>query len=113
MINDPLVIAKKSKSFFNGLMQFLKQYSVIGLAIGVIIGQASKDVIDSFVKGFFTPLIRVFMPESIADLSFTIDNQVFDIGIIINTVLTFIIVMAFLYFIIKFILKNDELLNKK
>lgn len=113
MINDPLVIAKKSKSFFNGLMQFLKQYSVIGLAIGVIIGQASKDVIDAFVKGFFTPLIKVLMPANIAGLTFKINDQIFDISIIINTILTFIIVMFFLYFIIKFILKNDELLNKK
>lgn len=112
MLKKSLDIAKKGKGFFQGLLGFLKQYSVIGLAIGVIAAQASKDLIDALVKGIFTPIIKLIVPTSLADLTFTIHGQIFDIGIILNSALTFFIIMAFLYFIIKAILRNDSLLEK-
>lgn len=113
MLKETLKITTKGKSFFQGLMSFLKQYSVIGLAIGVITASASKDLVDAIVKGIFTPAIKLLAPDSFANLTFTIKGATFDFGIILNAGLTFIIVMAFLYFVIKLILKNDELLNKK
>lgn len=106
-------LGSHTHSFWKELLQFLKQYSVIGLAIGVITAQASKDVVDAIVKGFFTPLIKLVVPAGFTDLKFNIGVQVFDMGIIINAALTFIIVMAFLYLVIKKLLKNDELLEKK
>ncbi len=105
-------VGARHKSFWTGLMGFLKKYSVIGLAIGVITAQASKDLVDAIVKGVFTPLIKLIVPSGFTDLTFTIRGATFDIGIIFNAGLTFIIVMAFLYFVIKTILKNDELLEK-
>lgn len=103
----------KAKSFAQGLFEFLKRYSVIGLAIGVITAEASKDVVDSFVTGLFTPLIRLIIPGDISHLVFTIRGVPFDIGSILNSTLTFLIIMTFLYFIIKTLLKRDELLEKK
>lgn len=103
----------KQSSFIKGLLEFLKRYSVIGLAIGVITAEASKDVVDALVKGVFTPLIRLFIPADFSHLVFKIKDVSFDIGGILNAGLTFIIIMTFLYFIIKTILKNDELLDKK
>ncbi|WKZ24637.1 MAG: MscL family protein [Patescibacteria group bacterium] len=106
-------ISKTGKSFSQGLIEFMRKYSVLGLAIGVITAQASKDLVDSFVKGVFTPAIKFFLPDVFDDLRYTINGTVFDIGIILSAALTFIIVMVFLYFVIKFIIRNDELLNKK
>jgi large-conductance mechanosensitive channel len=100
------------KNFWQGLLQFLKKYSVIGLAIGVIIAQASKDFVDAIVQGIFTPFIKIIVPAGFQDLTFYISGQAFHLGAIINSGLTFIIVMVFLYFIIKMILKNEELLEK-
>lgn len=113
MLKDPLKIANRGKSFFQGLLGFLKQYSVIGLAIGVITASASKDLVDAIVKGVFTPAIKLIAPNSLSNLIFTIKGATFDFGIILNAGLTFIIVMVFLYFIIKLILKNDDLISKK
>ncbi len=101
------------RSFIKGLVAFLKQYSVIGLAIGVITAQVSKDVVDSIVKGFFTPLIKLIVPAGFTNLTFMIGGQTFDFGIVFNAGLTFVIVMAFLYFVIKGIVRNDDLLEKK
>ncbi len=112
MLETVTKISSHGKSFGQELLAFLKQYSVIGLAIGVITAQASKDLVDSIVKGVFTPLIKLLVPSGFNGLVFTVRGASFDIGIIINAALTFVIVMAFLYLIIKKLLKNDELLEK-
>ncbi len=106
-------IGSKGKSFGQELLAFLKQYAVIGLAIGVIVAQASKDLVDALVKGIFTPLIQILVPKGFSGLIFYVHGAAFDLGIVINAGLTFIIVMIFLYIVIKKILKHDELLEKK
>ncbi len=101
-------------NFFHGLMSFLKEYSVIGLAIGLIIGQASKDLVDKIVVGLFMPLIQLIVSkEDFSNMTFSIKGVVFDFGSVLSSFLTFLIVMALLYFIIKKIIKNDALLEKK
>lgn len=95
-----------------GLLAFLRKYSVLGLAIGVITAQASKDLVDAIVKGVFTPLIKLIVPTAFTSLTFTLRGVTFDIGSILNAGLTFVIVMVFLYFIIKIVLKKDGLLEK-
>lgn len=109
---QPMIEPQQKLSFWQGLMFFLKKYSVIGLAIGVITAQASKDVVDAIVKGIFTPLIKIIVPGGFNNLKFYLRGQEFDIGSIINTSLAFIIIMIFLYFIIKIILRNDDLIEK-
>ncbi|MDD5290928.1 MAG: MscL family protein [Patescibacteria group bacterium] len=100
-------------SFSKGLLEFLKEYSVIGLAIGVIVAQTSKDLIDSIVKGIFTPLIDLIVPgEKFSNLAFNLAGTRFDIGTIISSLLTFIIVMVILYVVVKKILKRDDLIKK-
>ncbi|HKM40706.1 MAG: MscL family protein [Patescibacteria group bacterium] len=105
---------KKSFSFFKGLIAFLKEYSVLGLAIGLIIGQASKDLVDSIVNGLFMPLIQLIISkDNFADLSVKIGDASLEFGLVLSSFLTFVIVMSLLYFIVKKIIKNDQLLSKK
>jgi len=58
-INNKIKTAPRD--FIKGLLAFLKEYSVIGLAIGLIIGQASKDLVDAMVNGLFMPLIQLII----------------------------------------------------
>ena len=97
-----------------GLLKFLKEYSVVGMAIGVIIAQAAKDLIDALVKGLFMPFINLFLPEGkFEGFVWRVGDSVFDLSLIINTALTFIIVMVVLYIIVKKILRQEQLLAKK
>lgn len=112
--NDNVLKNKNKTSFLKGLVEFLKEYSVIGLAIGVIIAQVSKDLIDSIVKGLFTPFIDLIVPgEEFSNLVFYLAGARFDIGAIISSLLTFLIVMVILYAVVKKILKKDDLIKKK
>lgn len=112
---EDLYFQKKINSqFLKGLLDFLKEYSVIGLAIGVIIGQTSKDLVDSLVKGFFMPIVELLVSkEKFESLVFVLRGVSFDIGSILSSLITFLIIMTFLYFIVKKIIKNDKLLPKK
>ena len=104
----------EKQNFAAGLFAFLKEYSVVGMAIGVIVAQSSKAVIDSIVNGLFTPLIDLIVPgEKFQDLTFKIGGSAFNIGSIISASLSFIIVMTLLYVIVKRILKREDILNKK
>ncbi len=107
-------IKETNKSLWQGLFDFLKEYSVIGMAIGVIVAQISKDLIDSIVKGLFMPFITLLIPGgSLNGLSFAIGGVRFDVGLVLTNLLTFFIVMAFLYIVVKRILKRDDLIAKK
>jgi large conductance mechanosensitive channel len=97
-----------------GLLKFLKEYSVLGMAIGVIIAQVAKDLIDALVRGLFMPFLNLFLPENkFQNFVWTINGSTFDFALIINTALTFVIVMVVLYIIVKKILKQEKLLEKK
>lgn len=101
-------------SFFKGLINFLKEYSVIGLAIGVIVGQASKDLVDSMVKGVFMPFIELLISrDKFNNLVFVVYDVKFDVGSILSSFLTFLVIMTLLYFIVKKIIKDDKFLPKK
>lgn len=103
-----------SKSFFSGLLLFLKEYSVLGLAIGLIIGQASKDLVDSMVGGIFMPFVQLIISKDKFDsMNFIFRGVSFDFGKVISTSLSFLIIMFLLYFVVKKIIKNDSLLEKK
>lgn len=100
--------------FLKGLIDFLKEYSVIGLAIGVVVGQASKDLVDSLVKGVFMPMVELLVSRDKFDnLIFIIRGVSFNIGSVLSSLLTFLIVMSLLYFVVKKIIKNDNFLPKK
>lgn len=100
--------------FLRGLIDFLKEYSVIGLAIGVIVAQTSKDLVDSLVKGFFMPLVELLVSkEQFENLIFVFRGVSFDVGQILSSLITFFIIMTLLYFIVKKIIKDDKFLPKK
>ena len=111
---NSLVDVKIRSNFLRGLIEFLREYSVIGLAIGVVVGQTSKDLVDSLVKGVFMPIVELLVSkDKFENMVFTIKNVNFDIGSVLSAFLTFVIVMSLLYFIVKKIIKNDSFLPKK
>jgi len=104
---------KDDKNPLSGLLAFLKEYSIIGMAIGVIIAQTTTALINSVVKGLFTPLINLMVPgDRLDSLVFSVGHSQFDVGSIISALLTFLIVLVFIYIIVKKILKNEGWLKK-
>jgi len=82
------------KSFIQEFMEFLNKFSVIGLAIAFVIGQAASKLISAFVNDMITPLIGLLTP-GVGDLNkvqFAIGNSTFSIGDLVANVINFLII---------------------
>ena len=82
------------KSFIQEFMEFLQKFSVIGLAIAFVIGQAASKLISAFVNDLITPFIGLLTPN-VGDLNkigFSIGKSTFSYGDLISNVINFLII---------------------
>ena len=97
------------ESYFDRLLDFLKEYAVVGVAIGVIIGQASKDFVEITVNGVIMPLFNLLIPgQELNSLTIQIGSAQLDIGAALGSFLTLLIIISFVYFIVNRIVKRDK-----
>jgi large conductance mechanosensitive channel len=88
---------------------FLKEYGVIGLALGVIIGAKAGELVTAIVDGLLMPVVGMLMPGG--------DWQKlavgpFQIGIVIAALIKFIVVAYFVFYLSKKLLKETTVSKK-
>jgi len=82
-----------------GFKQFLLRGNVVDLAVGVVIGAAFGTVVNAMVKGLLTPLIAAMVKQpDFSAISFTIRGSKFLVGDFVNSVVSFVIIAAAVYF---------------
>ena len=80
---------------------FILRGNVIDLAVGVAIGAAFTAVVTSFTKDLLTPLLAIPGDKaSFADMSFKISGSEFFYGRFIDSIVSFLIIAAFLFFVV-------------
>ena len=84
-----------------GFRDFILRGNVVDLAVAVVIGAAFGNIVSALVKDLITPLIAALggQPDFSA-ITFTINNSQFLIGDFINSLLSFLIIAAVVYFLI-------------
>ncbi|GCE25639.1 large-conductance mechanosensitive channel [Dictyobacter alpinus] len=88
-------------STLGGFQKFLLRGNVVDLAVGVIIGAAFNNVVQSLVKDLITPLIGLFVQQkNLSSLATKYGEQTFAYGDFINVVLSFILTAAVVYFLV-------------
>ena len=86
---------------FKGFKQFLLRGNVIDLAVAVVIGAAFGAVVTAFVKDLLTPLISaIFGQPSFEKLSVTVNNATFAYGDFLNSLVSFLMIAAAVYFFV-------------
>lgn len=85
----------------NDFKAFILRGNVVDLAVGIIIGAAFGAVVAALVKDLITPLIAAIggKPDFSA-LGFTINHSRFLLGDFINTVVSFLIMAAVVFFLV-------------
>lgn len=97
----------------SGFRSFLRDYSILPLAIAVVIGSAVNDLIKTLVDGLITPFISLIAPDGkLQGFQFIFHGSIFKIGAVINALLSFLIIALLVYFLAKFVLRNETLLKK-
>lgn len=84
-----------------GFRQFLLRGSVVDLAVAVVIGAAFGAVVSAFVKDLLTPIIAAIGGKpDFSSLYFTINGSKFAYGDFINTIISFLVVAAIVYYFV-------------
>lgn len=79
---------------------FILRGNVVDLAVGIIIGIAFGTVVSSFVKNLLTPLISIPGKVNFASLHFTVNHSVFEYGVFLNDLISFVIIAAAVFFFV-------------
>jgi len=84
-----------------GFRAFLLRGNVVDLAVGVVIGVAFGAIVTAFVKDLVTPLIAAIGGQpNFSELYFTLNNSKFLYGDFVNTIVSFLIIAAVVYFFV-------------
>lgn len=98
---------KKIKEEFRG---FLKSYAVIGVAVGIVMGQAVAKIINVIVEGLVMPIVGVLLPGGKwQDAVLTVGKASIKLGLIIAAFIDFFAISAVMFFFVRYIIKAEEL----
>ncbi|HSX08058.1 MAG TPA: MscL family protein [Candidatus Saccharimonadales bacterium] len=102
-----------------GFVGFLREQAVVGLAIGIVIGSQVQTIAKALVADFINPVVALVMPGAgdLANKVFYIHRpdapaQKFMWGDFVSNVISFVILVAVIYFVIKGF-RLDKLDKKK
>ena len=111
--------AIKAPHWLQGFVDFVREQGVVGLAVGLILGVAAKSVIDSLVANIFNPFIGLLTGGiSLQDKAVCIKRVSeacqtnLGYGRFVSDFISFVIIAAVVYFVVKG-LKLDKLDKKK
>lgn len=89
------------KGILDEFKAFILQGNVVMLAVAVIIGAAFTDIVTNVSEAIIMPLIAAVGGQpDFNGIGFTINNSFFNIGLLINAIINFLIIAAIVFFLI-------------
>ncbi len=110
------------KKFFNEFKEFIMRGNVIDMAVGVVVGGAFKEIVDSLVSDIIMPCIGVLtgkidiskLAATIIEPSETSAGLVIPYGSFLQQILNFLIIAFSIFCVVKLINKvHDKFLKKE
>jgi large conductance mechanosensitive channel len=90
----------EDSSVIKGFRDFIMRGNVVDLAVAVVIAGAFGAVIASFVADILTPLLGLVGVPDFSTLTLTVGDATFRYGIFLNTLITFLLVAASIYYVV-------------
>lgn len=118
VIAVPTVKVPRIFSPLQGFVDFIRQQGVVGIAVGLVLGTQIKALVDQFINSFANPLLGLLLPGKgdLAKKTYVValngKMAVFPWGVFVAQLISFVMVAAIVYFIVKG-LKLDRLDKKK
>lgn len=90
-----------SRGWGREFREFVLRGNLVDLAVAVVIGTAFTAVVTALVKDLITPLIAAIGGKpDFGDLRFTVNDSVFRYGDFLNSLLSFLILAAVVFFLV-------------
>ena len=84
-----------------GFKQFLLRGNVVDLAVAVVMGATFGAVVTALVKDMLTPFIAAIVGRpDFSAIKFTVNNSQFLIGDLLNSIISFVLIGAAIYFFV-------------
>ena len=81
--------------------KFLLRGNVVDLAVAVVVGTAFTAVVQALVRDLLTPIIAlIFGKRDFSNLSFTINKSHFLYGAFIDSLISFVVIAAAVFFLV-------------
>ncbi len=89
--------------------EFLKEYKVISLAVGFVMGAASTNLVNSLVKDIIMPLLSpLFAAESWREAALHIGSVTINYGSFLAEAINFLILALVIFLVVGKILKLEN-----
>ena len=83
-------------------IDFINKYGVVGLAIGFIIGSASKDLVNALVADILMPVITFFIPGGAwKEATLSVGPVVLSLGHFVGALLDYLIIALIVFYLMK------------
>lgn len=109
---DHAVLVIQEANPVSGFVSFLKEYAIVGLAVGFAIATQVQAIVKQLITSFIDPLYALlFNGEKLSSKTFVLTwhdrTQSFAWGAFIYTMIDFLFVVAALYLLVKFFKLED------
>lgn len=85
----------------DGFKKFILRGNVVDMAVGVVIGAAFGGVVTALTKDLLTPFISAVVGKpDFSSLGFKIGETAFPVGDFVNSVVSFLLIAAAIYFFV-------------
>jgi large conductance mechanosensitive channel len=82
--------------------EFAMKGNIVDLAVAVIIGGAFGKIVTALTNSIIMPIIAMIIGKGgMSDVSFTVGNTIFPVGLFLQAVIDFILIALVLFLIIK------------
>ncbi len=87
---------------------FIEKYQVLGLAVAFVIGVASTKMITALVNDLVMPVVAVLVPGGDwRTATLNVGPFKFLIGDFVGSLIDFLIVLAVIFMIVKYVMRED------
>ena len=106
MIREALTVKPapppEPKGVWEEFIDFINKYGVVGLAIGFIIGGASRDLVNALVADILMPVITFFIPGGAwEEATLTVGPIVLSLGHFAGALLDYLIIALIVFYLMK------------
>lgn len=96
------------KELRESFLKFIKSYGVVGVAVGIVMGQALAKLITMIVEGLVMPVLEMVLPgQRWQEAILRLGRVNIKLGIIIAAAIDFFAISLVVFFLVKYILKVE------
>lgn len=97
-------------SLVEEFLQFLREYSVIGLAVAFVIGASAKDLVNAVVDDLVMPLVELFLlGGEWQSYTYSLMGANLKLGHLAAAFIDFVIVAILVFLVAKYVMKKEKI----